>query len=275
MKSMGWISGMADLIPSALSLSDIRDVKDRGLLTMLEVGRNCSATDPRDKIFALLGLANDRLCKDIQIDYSWSVQVVYFQVPAILVDKYSSLAFIPFATYYERLQGLPSSVLDWTREPEKIPITSSFSSASHFEHPNPGRDWKPQIVSHGIPIDFGLMGKTSLTPDCALRMLGRRIGTLTTEFATNPSRRKPEQPPWMKQPKYCRRTQDLPEDSSGFFWMKVYRTLHGGHEYLLGNPNSSPFLASACHRRFTVTSLNLPRHLYLEAACSVQGAWDA
>jgi hypothetical protein len=39
-------------------------------LELLDLHRHCLSTDPRDKVNALLGMANDKLSLDIQIDYS-------------------------------------------------------------------------------------------------------------------------------------------------------------------------------------------------------------
>jgi WD40 repeat protein len=244
METTTWFSSISDLVPSALSLSKLRDLKDRNLLDMLALGRNSSSTDARDKVFVLLGLANDRLCKDVAVDYSWSLQMVYFQIPVIFVEKLSTLSFLPFATDWERLEGLPSWVPDWRKGLGRVPFTASSSTMSHDAEDE--CDWKPQITRHGSPINFSVMdkGSTSIL-DCALRVRGRRIGKVSVDFIVQAGGLQPEAPPWMNTPKYFRGQRELPEDCEMLFWTEVWYALHGGRNHVVETESAAPVLASA------------------------------
>ncbi|KAF1974992.1 HET-domain-containing protein [Bimuria novae-zelandiae CBS 107.79] len=53
---------------------------EHDILTVLHNSRNCSSTDPRDKVFAVLGLAHADFQKGFPIDYSLTVEEVYTQL---------------------------------------------------------------------------------------------------------------------------------------------------------------------------------------------------
>ncbi|KAK3374578.1 ankyrin and HET domain-containing protein [Podospora didyma] len=96
-----------------------------GLRRRIELGQHLSlidllyslhplrATDPRDKVYSVVGLALDNLVTTIQIDYSCSVEELYISVANRLVH-----AGVGFTLLYCSLQRkslcLPSWVPDWS-----------------------------------------------------------------------------------------------------------------------------------------------------------------
>jgi hypothetical protein len=86
------------------------------LLDLLERFRYCEATDPRDKIYAILGMASDIDPGDINIDYTLPVQQVYKDIVRLFLSKHKSLdilgAIMQQNSPFQSL--LPSWVPDWS-----------------------------------------------------------------------------------------------------------------------------------------------------------------
>jgi hypothetical protein len=84
------------------------------------------ATDPRDKIYGLLGLAadSDELKKfGLQPDYNQSCQDVYTSVTAAML-KQGQLSVLSLSQFPKALTGLPSWVPDWS-EPLRSPLQNT------------------------------------------------------------------------------------------------------------------------------------------------------
>ena len=85
-----------------------------GLSELLDISHRLESSDPRDKIFALLNLADpsDRLrCK---ADYSLSVTEVYAQTALHIIRTTKKLTI--FGSITGRSETLPSWVPDWSRD---------------------------------------------------------------------------------------------------------------------------------------------------------------
>lgn len=87
-------------------------------VTLLEDTRGCHATDPRDKVFALLGLS----MAPLEPDYTLSLQAVYTGLAASLVTKNQELAgrILDLASHGHVMPGLPSWVPDWSFLAEQV-----------------------------------------------------------------------------------------------------------------------------------------------------------
>ncbi|KAG5820000.1 hypothetical protein H9Q74_009148 [Fusarium xylarioides] len=96
-----------------------RQIDDaRGFLTLLEDTRNCNASDPRDKIFALLGLWK----KLVEPDYTLSPQAVYTGLASILItdENWKVVAqLLDMASHGRSMPGLPSWVPDWSQKSQR------------------------------------------------------------------------------------------------------------------------------------------------------------
>jgi hypothetical protein len=84
------------------------------LLSLLLRHQSAQATDPKDKIYALHGLASDSHV--IEINYSQSLEEVYADVAMKLLEHGQSLDILSVAYLHENenLKGLPSWVPDWS-----------------------------------------------------------------------------------------------------------------------------------------------------------------
>jgi len=67
------------------------------LLSLLQSFRTWKATDPRDKVYALLGISSDGSeAKRLEPDYSLSVEALYQRVAVYMIDRYQSLEILAF-----------------------------------------------------------------------------------------------------------------------------------------------------------------------------------
>ncbi|KAF2647208.1 HET-domain-containing protein [Lophiostoma macrostomum CBS 122681] len=75
--------------------------------------RYCGATDPRDKVYALLGLLPQGMADLIHVDYTKSVTQVYVATASLLV-KTIGLTILSAVQGTSSIDDLPSWVPDWT-----------------------------------------------------------------------------------------------------------------------------------------------------------------
>ncbi|KAM0322258.1 hypothetical protein ACHAQA_009546 [Verticillium albo-atrum] len=104
------------------------------------------ATDPRDKVYSILGLASDRDAMNLTVDYTQSTEDLYIDVASKVLTLYPEIGFLSHNLGKKKLD-LPSWVPDWS--------TWAFGT----EYVN--RDWsysaagstRPNIKVHGKKID--------------------------------------------------------------------------------------------------------------------------
>jgi hypothetical protein len=94
----------------------------KDLLPLLCKGRVCAATDPRDKVFALLPLLEDALTENLSADYAKETVEVFTEV-AIWLLSVAGLSFLPCVRGGSKFTDLPSWVPDWSlHAPEQCMI---------------------------------------------------------------------------------------------------------------------------------------------------------
>lgn len=107
-----------------LSLLKVKnDLQCRTLIKLLKSFRKCLCSDPRDKVYALLGLANEQGAhKMVSVDYSESVEAVYLECAQSLIRNRDGMEMLIQAGIsqnrgYDHFKtSLPSWVPDWSRE---------------------------------------------------------------------------------------------------------------------------------------------------------------
>jgi hypothetical protein len=108
----------------------------------------CKATDPKDRLYSLLGLAKDRYLIDPP-NYMHSERIVYSELVKMFVEKHKSLDIICFTHVFNRhnvpsaTQGeLPSWVPDWRAEVEVyvIPVMASQTAGLNIGNFRPTRE---------------------------------------------------------------------------------------------------------------------------------------
>jgi Heterokaryon incompatibility protein (HET) len=157
-------SSIADEVatPSALLREPLKastGMYRRGsLLYCLASYRTLQVSDPKDKVFGILGLALDCREATIPICYEDIVASVYAETLRFLVTKYGTLDFLRFASVLEhRWQGgnvLPSWVPDWDI-PSRVYAGMGHvrASGSLRALPNPITDDGLRLSVQGFRID--------------------------------------------------------------------------------------------------------------------------
>src|SRR5204862_6555337 len=87
-------------------------------------------SDPRDKIYSILGFANDAPQLGIYPDYSRASHEVYTDVAARLLQNHQNLGLLASSELQKRQPGLPSWVPDWSLNSKTSRLGWSFFSAS-------------------------------------------------------------------------------------------------------------------------------------------------
>ncbi|KAI9878947.1 MAG: hypothetical protein M1830_010065 [Pleopsidium flavum] len=116
---------------SMLAIETQRERHERRLqspfINILLLCSDFNCTDPRDKIFGLLGLTTDAGDPMLAPDYSLSVQEVYGKVTRFLMTRDKSLAVLGDVKEPKSLQGLPTWTPDWS-----IPLATQKTLGSRF-----------------------------------------------------------------------------------------------------------------------------------------------
>lgn len=99
------------------------------LLQLLMTYRDREASDPRDKIYALLGIAGDLSIYRIVPDYSIPFEEVYKATTLQFILAYRSLEVLNLTFGLSKTSGLPSWTPDWRVSPQ-----DSKRAANHSSH---------------------------------------------------------------------------------------------------------------------------------------------
>jgi hypothetical protein len=104
-------------------------------LTISALGK-LDATDARDYIFALLGMANDVQELGIQADYTKTYTEIYTTVAAALLERQNKLQILSRCSFPKQLGDVPSWVPDWSDVPTAMMWSTRFHlfSAGHCAH---------------------------------------------------------------------------------------------------------------------------------------------
>lgn len=122
------------------SLPDVRSLVHFGEESLLEVMRACRrkfASDPKDKVFGILGLLSEDVRNEFSVDYGLSVKEIYTNVVDFLACTTGKLDVLCESIHYPlhtNTAGLPSWVPDWSHIPETtaigaMSITPPFSAS--------------------------------------------------------------------------------------------------------------------------------------------------
>ncbi|KAL8771407.1 MAG: hypothetical protein Q9209_003075 [Squamulea sp. 1 TL-2023] len=115
------------------SRSEVTRRRETGLLRLLTQFRHCEATDPRDKVYALLGMASDMPDDaNLKPNYAKPVAEVYRDLVEFIVTKDRNLDVLRACQISGPEHDLPSWVPDWS-------IASSVQALHSFASTFPGR----------------------------------------------------------------------------------------------------------------------------------------
>ncbi|KAI0142732.1 heterokaryon incompatibility protein-domain-containing protein [Xylariaceae sp. FL1272] len=120
-------------IPPAVRLKRPMYASPDGLLGILDTARHCQVSDPRDKVFGLLGLVPDAMRDGLVADYNLSVEQLYVKLAVDLAAKHGYLPVLTRAGINARsLAALPSWVPDWSHS--RRPSRDLRDVRAMFEH---------------------------------------------------------------------------------------------------------------------------------------------
>ncbi|KAI1777172.1 heterokaryon incompatibility protein-domain-containing protein [Hypoxylon cercidicola] len=140
-----------------VSIHNLQIWKDAGTNSLLEVLRACRtkfASEPRDKVFGVLGILPEAVRHNFPTDYTASLKEVYINVVDFLLHTTRRLDVICEAIYFPihiSMANLPSWVPDWSHIPQTNALGLSYNfSASQdtcvkFKFPDPTRRSKLEI----------------------------------------------------------------------------------------------------------------------------------
>ncbi|OTA59644.1 HET-domain-containing protein [Hypoxylon sp. EC38] len=95
-------------------------VQPKGLLQLLDATSNCAASDPKDNVFAVLGLLRDGIFEGLIPDYCLSTERVYIGIASYLILRHSKTEILSYPKSRSKL--LPTWVPDWSiYRPPNIP----------------------------------------------------------------------------------------------------------------------------------------------------------
>lgn len=114
------------------SLPDLRAYMGDGEGALLKILRACRrklASDPRDKLFGLLGVLPDEIRNEFRADYNLTVKDVYTEVVDYLLKTTQCLDIICEAIHFPvhtSAANLPSFVPDWSHIPQTTSLACKF-----------------------------------------------------------------------------------------------------------------------------------------------------
>lgn len=136
------------------------EARSSTLLRMLELAWSFQSSDPRDKIYALLGLpsVDDDMCLP-SLDYGRSVSHVFCEIAKAIIryERALNILCLQHASGESQSFGLPSWAPDWTNRPEPSPILFQvFPSRPKYAAAGltcaEGPDW--EVFEDGRRIDL-------------------------------------------------------------------------------------------------------------------------
>jgi hypothetical protein len=102
------------------------------LLDLLRIGCNFECRDPRDKVYALLGLASKEL--EIEPDYNKSAASVLTDTTVRILQTSSNLDVLNHVSNDRRDTKLPSWVPDWSLPKSRFLLNTTFALNPELEH---------------------------------------------------------------------------------------------------------------------------------------------
>ena len=117
-------------------ISSIQAISTFSLIDLLHANRSCKATDPRDKVFAMIGIAKDEKTCGVVPDYSTKTTHVYQAVAMYLLKSAQPTSTLSFAgdTSPHRTPTqaqLPSWVPDWSQRSARPPFAPPYFAAGN------------------------------------------------------------------------------------------------------------------------------------------------
>ena len=155
------------------------------LVNLLRMTSNFQATDPRDRLYALLGLAQDGEHPQITADYRLSVEEVYIRSASYFLKEQNAVWILYRAHSVDSSSPLPSWVPDWRKDARspfdlwrfdyKHPYSADGSMQPNFRFDRTGR----KLTISGVHFDTIRETTISCAPAAAnLEKMSPAVATL-------------------------------------------------------------------------------------------------
>lgn len=133
---------------------------ENALLEVLRASRSQLSSDPRDKLYGILGVLPTHIRDGLRVDYDLSTKDVYTEIVEFLIQTTDSLDVICESMHFppnNRSPNLPSFVPDWSY----IPLTSAMGHRYNFQASGATKaicnfhgERMNKLEISGIPIDI-------------------------------------------------------------------------------------------------------------------------
>jgi hypothetical protein len=124
--SLEALSGISQVTNMSMVRKGIRGCRPWKLTDLLWAAQESEATDPRDRIYSMLGLTIHASDPGLYVSYSESTSMVYKRVSKSMVEKYGTDQQVGILLLYRATgpgNGMPSWILDWERDNAITPMT--------------------------------------------------------------------------------------------------------------------------------------------------------
>lgn len=150
-------------------------------LNQVTVGSRFKCVQPRDRVYALLGLLDSNIRNKIVVDYNKSLEEVYTDFAEVLIETSHSLEVLTGAGLCGEPSSCPSWVQDWSLDDSEQPKPLRYSkySASCLTRPNYSINRKAnELTIRGIAVDSVLEAviaeKEDIVRDCTHHITGAK-----------------------------------------------------------------------------------------------------
>jgi hypothetical protein len=157
--------------------------KPCNLLAALVTTRNCLATDPRDKVFALQSLLDDPLDRPMEADYALTCKQVFVQTAAFLITRRNSLAVLSEVEEGRSPGTLPSWVPDWSTRNVLRPLEPQFRDVEPW---SPNGLWRYDNTNATLTPSTYTEGIVSLTEASILVCYATLLDTVHSLYSLLP-----------------------------------------------------------------------------------------
>lgn len=158
--------------PASLYDGNIRDFGQQPLLDVMRVCREKLTANPLDKVYGILGLLPNNVCRDFPVDYKLSVKELYIDVVDHILSTTRRVDVlrecIHFPLHVESA-GLPSWCPDWSHLPETSAIGANYNFSASKD-----------LLQRPVLLDRRRKLEISAIYLDTVEVHGIAVGTLTT-----------------------------------------------------------------------------------------------
>jgi Heterokaryon incompatibility protein (HET) len=164
--------------PPALRLgTTVQNVASQGILGLLQQTQICQASDPHDRVFAILGLVGEDLRKRLRADYSKPPEWAFTQVAAWVVESYEDLRILNYKHPDDLSSNLPSWVPDWNwRALQNAKAPLAEPQLASVVRRAPPRSRMVEILVTGENFTLKSPELLDYPLNCGVRILAAKLG---------------------------------------------------------------------------------------------------